>query len=187
MKSITALGVLLILPFSLVAFLCFVGGNLVMPWFLLWLATAFVVAYFVSSIFHELAHFITFKCFGLSVVELSFGVFRVFFIEHRIESLFTPNKPFDVLCSCKGLRDISKWKRSICLLSGGLVNLIIAVILVIVLLFISSQQIRLLAGIQIAPCIINVLVNIVYPYSEDRKLLRELNQQDKNKTHRGNA
>jgi hypothetical protein len=165
----------LILPISLVITVLMRDGF-VMPWNLFWFIAAFIVAYFVSGIFHEFAHFIFFKKYGLSIMELSFGLFRVFFIEDNIKALFTPDLPFDALCSCKGLRNISRYKQRVCLLSGGFANLLVAVILVIVFFVVEQQLLKILIGVQMTACVANMIINVVNPHSKDRKLLRKLNK-----------
>ena len=148
-----------------------------LKWHILWLASAFAVAYFISNIFHELAHYISFKRYGLPIIELSFGVFRFKFTDGRGRLLWTPDRPFDALCSCKGLRRISNRERGVCLLAGGAINFVAAIILAILCLFVQEQITKRLLLVQLIACITNTCINIVNPYSADRKLLRQLNKQ----------
>ena len=154
-------------------------------WYALWLVSTFVAAYFISNVIHETAHYILFKIYKRPVVELSFGVFRLFFIGGPIKFLFTPKLPFDVLCSCKGLRGISKLKRSACLLAGGLSNLILALILTILFFALPIQKHEDAILLLIAACIANACINIFNPDSTDRRLLRRINIEEKNKLQEG--
>ena len=169
----------LILPLALVISIIGVGADLFAPLYVLWLISAFIVAYFISNIIHETAHYTLFKIYKRPVVELSFGVFRLFFIDGRIEPLFTPNLPFNVLCSCKGLREISQLKRSICLLVGGLSNLVLALILIVLYFLLPIQRHEDVIWVLIAACIANSCINAINPNSADRKLLRRLSKEEK--------
>jgi membrane-associated protease RseP (regulator of RpoE activity) len=151
---------------------------------LLWLATAFIIAYIVSSVIHELAHWFFFRRYRLPVVEISFGVLRFLNVDGRALHVWTPDRPFDFLCSCKGLRAISHRKRVICLFAGGAANLVIAVMLAVCLPWAAAQPARHLIFVLIAACAANACINIANPFSTDRKLLRTLREQEENK-HRG--
>ena len=173
------MGKLLLLPLPLTFSLYFIGNHLSFPFLVLWFISIFVVAYFISNVIHEIAHYVFFRYYRLTITELSFGVFRIIFIDGRSVILWTFDRPFDALCSCKGLREIGNQRRSICLLAGGMANLVATVILVILCLFVTIQQVKLLLFVQISACISNAFVNIVLPHSTDRKMLCQLNKQDK--------
>jgi len=154
--------------------------ELAFSWLALLFLLSFTISYFISNIIHELAHYAFFKHYGLPIVELSFGVFRIIFTDGRGRLLWTLDRPYDALCSCKGLRGISRRKRTVCLLAGGVINFVTAVILTVLYFYVSAQQIKLLLLVQITACIANTGINIINPYSTDRKLLRQLNNQDFN-------
>ena len=135
----------------------------------------FAISYFISCIIHELAHYIFFRCFGLAVIEISFGIFRMSFVDGCIIPKCTLSKPFDFSCSCENIQSVSRCKRNICLLAGGLINLVCALILALFIIWVEIQCIKVVICIQIISCIANVFINIVNPYSKDRKLIRELN------------
>jgi hypothetical protein len=186
MSRVLKFGKQSILPLSLVIFIWLtIAGSVNTLWYILWLATAFVVAYTINTIIHELAHWISFKHYGLPIVELSFGVLRFVYVNGQALHVWTPDRPFDFLCSCKGLRDINQKQRKICLLSGGSVNLVTAVIPTVLLVWATSQQIRSLLYVLIAVCALDATINLIYPYSTDRTLLRKINEQEKNRI-RGN-
>jgi len=164
-------------PFLSVFFMVLMRDDFSLPLIEFCLVAAFSIAYYISSIIHELAHYSFFKHYKLPIVELSFGIFRFMFSGNRIIPVLTLDRPFEFLCSCKGLREISNRKRSVCLLAGGAANFVVAVILAVLYLNVPTQRIKLLFLIQIIACITNVCINIVNPYSTDRKLLRKLNRQ----------
>jgi hypothetical protein len=152
-----------------------------MSWTTLWLLLVFVAAYTFGSIIHELAHWYFFRRYKLPIVELSFGILRFTDVENRFTLTWTLSRPFDFHCSCKGLREISSRKREICLLSGGVVNLASAIIPAICLIWATEDNTRLFLIVIVAACVANACATIFNPYSADRTLLRELNQQEKNK------
>jgi len=169
----------LFLPCALLFFIFNFNKNPPIVLHVLWLASGFTLAYVISNIIHEMSHYFFFRLYGLKVTEISFGILRVSFRENKTRFIPAFHRPFKVFCSCLGLDTISRYKRAVCLLSGGLVNLILAVPASIILILVSEPRHKLLFGILSAAFLLNAVLNAAIPVSGDRELLRLVNQPKK--------
>lgn len=169
------------LPLTVIVFLCLtVFDRSTLFKDVLWAVTAFVIAYILCGTIHELAHWLFFKYYGLTLVELSIGVLRFVYVDNHAIAIWTPDKPFDFLCSCKRLREVKREERAYCLLSGGVINLFLAVVLAICLIWVKEKQVRCLLSVMVIACASNAIINVLNPYSTDRKLLHYVNEQKNN-------
>ena len=126
------------------------------------------------KLLHELGHLFFFKSFGLEIVRVRLGFLEIFKKHDTPKVMIKYISTHEFSCSCKDFDLISKPKIITTLLAGGLLNLIIAIILIVHCIFVGFNQIGTFAFFQILWSMFDFCANVIYPNSPDRKLLRHL-------------
>lgn len=129
-----------------------------------------IVSLMVSTLFHEINHFITFRIFGIKVTTVNIGVIS---ISNKKISL-SGSRIINGSCSFKYDSKIEKKNYYYALFAGGFYNLILGIIFLLFVLFIPTISFSTLKIIPIMILIFDGIFNLTYKNSTDRKIIRRI-------------
>lgn len=135
------------------------------------------VCIWLAGLLHELGHFITYKIFSFEWKRMVISCF----VFERDKGLRVDKKQklFSACCTCAYDAKKGFWQYVIALLSGGLCCLIVSVGAIVTAnyLFGGLQVFFMHLGIA---CALNAVINLLLPFSADRRLLKQIKQEREN-------
>jgi hypothetical protein len=123
-----------------------------------------------ATVLHETGHLLTYRLLGLEWTRMHF--FCLVFQPGKV--YFSPEgKLFSAGCTCAYDPALPLWRYTLALLSGGLTTLLAAIV---AFCFASGPVLLCFASL----CAANALFNLLNPFSADRVLLKQIQQEREN-------